>query len=163
MKRIEMQGKTFGTLTVLELGVPSKQGQARWVCLCECGKKTLVMGKDLRNGHIKWCGCVIKQRLLELSTTHNLSKTSEYRIWGLMKYRCFNKNCKAYQYYGGRGISVCYEWIESFENFIQDMGFRPSKKHSLDRYPNKNGNYEISNCRWATQKEQMHNTNRNSK
>lgn len=83
----------------------------------------------------------------------------EYRAWAAMRARCYRVTCKPYHYYGGRGITVCDRWRESFQNFLDDMGFRPSDKHSLDRI-NNSGNYEPNNCRWTTQKEQMANTRR---
>ncbi len=87
-------------------------------------------------------------------------KTSEYNTWCAMKSRCNNPNNQDYKIYGGKGIRVCERW-NKFENFIFDMGIKPSAKHTLDRYPNKNGNYEPSNCRWATAKEQARNTSIN--
>jgi hypothetical protein len=85
------------------------------------------------------------------------SRTSEYMIWASMKQRCYNKKSTNYPRYGGRGISVCKEWMDSFDNFIKDVGPRPSMDHSLDRI-NNNGNYEPSNCRWATRFQQARNT-----
>lgn len=84
---------------------------------------------------------------------HKLSKTTEYRSWGQMKARCYNKKHHAHARYGGRNITVCERWANSFENFIEDMGQKPTSKHSLDRV-NPNGNYEPSNCRWADHNEQ---------
>ncbi len=89
------------------------------------------------------------------------NKTVEYKTWVQMKVRCYNKNRSDYNNYGGRGIEVCERWRYSFELFLQDMGNRPSDKHSLDRYPNKNGNYEPSNCRWATALQQAQNKRNN--
>lgn len=87
---------------------------------------------------------------------HGLTKSSEYKIWQAMKNRCLNKNVFGYEYYGGRGIKICKRWSR-FENFLGDIGKRPSKKHTLDRI-NCNGNYEPKNCRWATRAEQSRNT-----
>jgi len=88
--------------------------------------------------------------------THGKSKTSEYKAWQDMKYRCYNPNNKDYPNYGGRGIAVCDRWLESFDNFLEDMGRKPGIKYSLDKIDN-DGNYEPGNCRWATQKEQGYN------
>lgn len=87
-------------------------------------------------------------------------KTSEYKTWATMKERCYNKNCPSYKRYGGRGIVVCDRWVNSFENFFDDMGKKPTANHSLDR-EDVNGNYEKENCRWATKQEQGRNTSRN--
>ena len=84
------------------------------------------------------------------------SKTSEYKIWQSMKQRCYNSNLKAYKHYGGRGICVCDRWLNSFENFSQDMGLRPSISHQIDRTDN-DGNYEPGNCEWSTNTENSNN------
>jgi hypothetical protein len=90
-----------------------------------------------------------------------VGRTPEYRAWINMKSRCYNENVPMFRHHGGRGIRVCDRWIDSFAAFYEDMGPRPSSAHSLDRYPDNNGNYEPANCRWATQKQQMGNTRRN--
>lgn len=92
---------------------------------------------------------------------HGKTESAEYRAWCHMKTRCLLKTVHNYASYGGRGIRVCERWLNSFENFYADMGPRPSKLHSLDRYPDKNGNYEPANCRWATAKEQARNLRTN--
>jgi hypothetical protein len=161
LRGVDLAGRVFERLTVLGKGEKAKQGQTRWVCQCSCGNTTLVRGRDLKNGHTKSCGCYGLSKTNQTCTTHGKSKSSEYRIWSLMKYRCYDVRCKQYSYYGGKGISVCDRWRESFENFYADMGDRPSELYSLDRYPNKNGNYEPGNCRWATKQEQANNTARN--
>jgi hypothetical protein len=97
----------------------------------------------------------------QLNITHGHAvgghKTPEYRAWAHMLDRCYNPNNKSFHNYGGRGITICEKWCHSFSAFLRDVGPRPSPKHSIDRYPNKNGNYEPNNVRWATQKQQMNN------
>ncbi len=88
-------------------------------------------------------------------------KTAEFRAWQAMKRRCYGKNIERYKDWGGKGVIVCDRWLNSFMNFLVDMGNKPTPKHSLDRFPDTNGNYEPSNCRWATPRQQAGNTTRN--
>jgi hypothetical protein len=97
---------------------------------------------------------------LKPNTKHNNSSSLEYSAWRAMKQRCLCPNAIHFKHYGGRGIKVCDRWINSFENFLKDMGKKPSSIHSMDRI-DVNGNYEPNNCRWATPKEQAKNTRRN--
>lgn len=165
-KVVDISGKKFGRLTVIRK-VPRplnlKSSNARWECICDCGKIVNVISANLRNGTSSSCGCYKKEVTSMVKRTHGQSsynKTSEYQAWKGMKYRCYNKKGDHYHLYGGRGIIVCDRWLNSFENFLQDMGKKPSSKHSLDRI-NNNGNYEPSNCRWATDNEQRRNNSRN--
>ncbi len=152
---IDITGKKFHNLTVI-----SRHGtyrtEATWLCKCDCGKTTVVRSSNLKTGSIKGCGCLKKYN----STTHGLSKSVTYKSWVGMKSRCFNPSEHYFKRYGGRGIAICKEWEKSFESFFDDMGERPSPKHSLDRIEN-DGNYEPGNCRWATKKEQAQNTSTN--
>jgi len=151
-----MTGKIFNRWTVLSFSHINKQRDAFWNCKCICGNVKKVSGKSLRKDISKSCGCLRKEKTGDMRRTHGLSKTSEYGIYTAMLQRCYNPNANAYADYGGRGIYVCKEWKGSFETFLVDMGLKPSSKHSLDRI-NVNGNYEPSNCRWATIQEQADN------
>lgn len=131
-----------------------------WFCVCDCGKERIVRGNDLRNGKTKACGCLQKEVVTERSTKHGYAKrnamAAEYITWENMIARCTNPKATQYADWGGRGIKVCDRWLNSFENFITDMEDKPSSKHSIER-KNVNGNYEPSNCRWATPYEQSAN------
>ncbi len=150
-------GKNFGYLKVI-----SYVKSAKWKCQCNCGGTTIVNTMDLKHGKTLSCGCLRKNQLRMRSSTHGLIKTSEYYTWGGMKERCMNPKSIGYKNYGGRGIKVCDRWVNSFEYFLCDMGIKPSKDHSLDRFPDVNGNYEPTNCRWATRSEQCR-SKRNTK
>lgn len=158
MQLIEMAGATFGRLLVLERAGSGKGGKAQWRCRCDCGTEKVVSGDQLRSGKTASCGCRRNDSgPLASGFKHGGAGTTEYEIWSSMKKRCQNPNCRVYPRYGGRGITVCERWSNSFEAFYEDMGPRPSKRHSIDRI-NNDGNYEPGNCRWATQKEQAANS-----
>jgi hypothetical protein len=160
-KRVkDVTGERFGHLVVIERSKREENQNgyhARWLCRCDCGNFTIVRGTSLRRGLARSCGC--KFRTVAV-TTHGKSKTREWRIWASMKARCNNPNNEAFENYGGRGISVCKRWEESFEAFWEDMGPRPSDSHSIDRI-NNDGNYEPGNCCWTTNTVQCRNRRSN--
>ena len=158
-KIIDLTGKRFGRLIVISFY--GRTNATKWNCICDCGATVIVNGHDLkRESGTKSCGCYRKDML----TTHGHNSdgkiTSEYGSWHSMIDRCFNRNSISYKRYGGRGVSVCDEWKNSFQAFVNDMGNKPTDKHSLER-ENNNGNYEPNNCRWATKAEQQNNMSSN--
>ena len=156
---IDLSGQTFGRLQVLQRA-KNHGPHTYWHCICECGEQTTVYAGSLRRGLTKSCGCLHREIATQLATQHGEATgkhSTEYRSWQNMIKRCTQKTNIGWEDYGGRGISICERWRHSFPNFLADMGRKPSVKHSLDRFPNPNGNYEPSNCRWATPKEQANN------
>ncbi len=154
-KRIYLTGMRFGILTVLEeIPVRNKHGHILYEVVCDCGKRKKVLGSSLRIGRSKSCNsCPL------LLGTHGMYRTREYRIWCSMRTRCSNVNDSGYFRYGGRGIRVCDDWINSFSNFYRDMG--NSMGLSIDRI-DVNGNYCKENCRWVDMKVQSRNRRNNN-
>jgi hypothetical protein len=151
-KKIDMLGQRCGRLFILkESAERSNHGELRWECLCDCGVKVAVRGTSLRSGETRSCGCI--QR------THGKAKTRLYRVWNSLVQRCINHKNHGYHNYGGRGISVCEAWRNSFEAFYRDMGDPPSGRHTIERIDNDKG-YEADNCCWALSKDQARNTRR---
>lgn len=165
---IELQGNKYNHLTLINEVDPhiTFSGHIHRVCLfkCDCGALKKIQVSAVLNNITKSCGCFSRKetskRMSNINKKHGLYGSPEYNTWRSMKKRCLNKRHKSFKDYGGRGIKVCKRWIDSFQNFYDDMGDRPSKKHSLDRIDNDKG-YFKENCRWATKKDQCRNQRTN--
>ena len=160
MKKLDLIGKRFGRLAVLSLSPnKTKDGSRMWFCQCDCGKTTKVPTAHLNSGGTQSCGCIRQNYPWHtkhgyLAGGYQQNPPRIYRAWLDMRQRCNNPNSQVYKYYGGRGISICPQW-DDFTIFLKDMG-EPLMGLSLDRI-NNDGNYEPTNCRWATASEQQRN------
>jgi len=159
----DLAGQKFGRLLVVGFDRIDEKQNARWLCECECGKSVVMRGATLTGGRSRSCGCLQREAASAMNTTHGATaggrKVKEYSVWASMFARCRNQSDPAYKDYGARGIDVCAEWA-SFEQFIADMGPRPSGDYSIDRIDNDLG-YCKANCRWATRAQQARNNRRN--
>ena len=155
--RVDLTNCVFGKLTVLRRSTDDKR---KWLCRCSCGNEVDVFHGNLQRLNSTTCGCGQREATKRSNTKHGSNKrglrTPEYRTWLHMKHRCHNKNDYSYANYGGRGITVCKRWRNSFTAFIEDMGEKPSPKHSIERKDNNRG-YNPKNCVWATKQEQARN------
>lgn len=151
-------GKKYGRLTVVERDFSKGNHESHWLCLCECGNTISTSGIRLSNGSCKSCGCLQKELLSKRMSTHKETKTRLYNIWSKIKFRCYNTKSKDYGNYGGRGIKMCDQWKNSFENF-RDWALNNGYKDTLtiDRI-DVNSNYSPENCKWCGMKEQSRNT-----
>lgn len=161
--KVNLIGQKFGRLTILEEANKRNEfGNVMWVCLCECGNTKTISSNSLRSNLTTSCGCYSRETVIKFHTKHGQcprkGKSLTYLSWDGMIQRCTNSNHK--QYYSYSKIKIDPRWM-FFDNFVKDMGERPSKGHTLDRFPDQNGDYELSNCRWATWVEQSRNKKSN--
>ncbi len=160
--RLDLKNQRFGRLVAIKSSTATA-GRTGWICKCDCGKKKLVGTRELTRGETKSCGCLSEENrinFIQAGTSHGRAHTRTYMCWKNMKARCYNPNNSFFKEYGARGITVCKRWRLSFESFYKDMGDKPSGM-TIDRFPDNDGNYEPSNCRWATNSQQSRNKRNN--
>lgn len=159
-KQLDLVGKTYGRLTVLEYAYRNSRGKSMWKCRCKCGKTSIVLGAHLTSGHTKSCGCYSTDATKGRFTTHGMTKTRLYNIWRVMLKRCDYGKATNYKNYGAKGIQVCLEWYD-FKKFKEwSIGHGYADDLTIDRIDNNKG-YAPENCRWVDMKAQGRNNCRN--
>jgi hypothetical protein len=136
----------------------SKDGHIKWLCKCSCGDVSEYIATRVRNNRVTQCKKCASKVSAEKIKTHGMRNSKEYSTWSAMKVRCTHTKAKDFDRYGGKGIWICDEWVNSFETFFKHVGFAPTAQHSIDRIDNKKG-YEPNNVRWATKTQQQRNKN----
>lgn len=155
----DLTNQKFGRLEVIKQVRGTKR--TSWLCKCSCGNFKIVTSDSLKSKRVQSCGCLRKEIISKIKTTHGHRNTRLYRIWANMKSRCYNSNKSNYKYYGALGITVCSEWLQDFENFYNwsiNNGYKENL--TLDRV-NTHDNYNPKNCRWVTTTEQQNNKENN--
>ena len=162
-------GEKFGRLKVIRfsrLDMRGNRSRTLWICQCDCGATIEAMGQSLRSKCQISCGCWRKERMGRLNYKHGEStighRSPEWICWRNIQARCYYEKDIAYENYGGRGITVCKRWRDSYVSFLKDMGRKPGPEYSIDRINNE-GPYKKSNCKWSTPKEQANNRRPSSK
>lgn len=158
----DLTGQRFGRLVVVERAGSNERKHATWLCRCDCGKTITLLGYNLRSGNTNSCGCLNSDEARKRFITHNMSRSRLYNVWSGMKRRCCNPNSQRYHQYGGRGITICNEWLHDFQAFYEwamANGYDENAAHgqcTIDRIDNDKG-YSPDNCRWVDMKTQRHN------
>jgi hypothetical protein len=160
----DLKGNRFGRLVVIRFlkkhKTPNGSGKYYWVCKCDCGQLTNTEAGHLLSGHKRSCSCLQKDITSKRNFKHGLTRHPIYTAWCNMFLRCYNPKNTSYPWYGAKGIRVCKRW-KDFKNFLADMGATWSKGLELDRWPNRKGDYDPSNCRWVTHYQQLRNYGQN--
>lgn len=160
----DLTGRVCGRLVVVRFSRSNRHGSSMWTCLCDptlggCGTQCEVLAGSLLNGRTQSCGCLLRDIVKTTNKTHGHSYSGTYSSYNAMKQRCTNPNNRAFHNYGGRGIRVCERWLNSFDDFLADMGTRPDGEYEIDRIDNSK-DYEPGNCRWVTRSAQSRNNRR---